>query len=56
MKIDEGCINHNAVRIIEELTDSIYCSDTDEKWAWMTLANIRGVIDLTKVLKEVLKE
>lgn len=67
MKIDEACINHNAMRLIAELTDNAYsfCSLTGEdsnserenhNYAFMTLGNIIGVIDMARALKEVLKE
>lgn len=64
MKIDESCIDHNAVRIIEELTSNAYayCEADDEttereqqNTALMTLGNIIGVLDMARVLKEVLK-
>lgn len=55
MKIDESCIDHNAVRLITELTEGLYDGGDDPRWAYMTLANIRGVVEMAEVLKEVLK-
>lgn len=59
MKVDESCINHNALRLIKYLTDSNYEIKYEEKemgYMLMTLGEIRGVIDLADALKEVLKE
>lgn len=58
-KIDESSINHNAVRIISELSENIYsfCDDkTDSNMLYMamTLGEIQGVIDMAKELKKVL--
>lgn len=66
MKIDESCINHNAVKLIDELSASAYdfCSlkaenamseRENQNFALMTLGNICGVIDMARALKEVLK-
>ena len=66
MKIDEACINHNAVKIIEELSASAYdfCSlkaedsmseRENQNYALMTLGNIVGVLDMARDMKEVLK-
>ena len=61
MKVDESSINHNAVRIIEELAENIYsfCDENTEQnrmYLAMTLGEIARVIDLAKELKKVLKE
>ena len=61
MKVDESSINHNAVRIIEELAENIYsfCDENTEQnrmYLAMTLGEIAGVMDLAKELKKVLKE
>lgn len=58
MKIDEGCINHNAVRLATELTEDIYNSNqyTDATCLAMMLAEIKGALELAEILKEVLKE
>ena len=56
MKIDEACINHNVALLTEELTACIYECDKDEQvYNLLTLAEIKGVIDLADRLKEVLK-
>lgn len=60
MKITEECINHNAVRIIDNsgTTESL-SEDGAEKamrWSSYTLGYIDGVLDLAKALKEVLEE
>ena len=60
MKIDEGCIEHNATRLIEEYTQCIW-ELTDEKndedhTRLMTLGFIRGVLEMGQAMKEVLKE
>ena len=58
MKITEDCINHNVVRIVSELTDSIYdCSDANADMDHIriaTLGEIKGVCEFAKVMKEVL--
>lgn len=58
MRIDEGCINHNAVGLVEELTEDIYNSNqyTDATCLAMMLAEIKGVLELAEILKGVLKE
>lgn len=67
MKIDESCINHNAVKLIEELSASAYdfCSlkaedamseRENQNFALMTLGNIVGVLEMARAMKEVLKE
>ena len=52
MRITDESINHNAVRLIEELTECMY--EADEKERQTMLGEIRGVIELAKALKEVL--
>lgn len=54
MKITEECINHNALRLIEEIADHIY-ETSDGDWQKMSLGEIAGIIDLARVLKEVLR-
>ena len=65
MKIDENCINHNAVRLIEDMLDNVYslCEETsnsndreNKQYAIMTLGDVLGVISMANALKEVLKE
>lgn len=64
IKIDESCINHNAVRLIEELTSNAYAfcdasKDGEESenrnYMIMTLGNITGVLDMARAMKEALK-
>lgn len=57
MKIDESCINHNAIRLIEEIASPIYeCLDEkDDNTRIAVLGGINGILDLARVLKEVLK-
>ncbi len=57
MKIDESSINHNAIRLIDELTEIVYecAKKDDEQLRALTLGNIRGVIEMAMAMKEVLK-
>ena len=60
MKIDEGCINHNALRVIKTVLSSpakLAEQETIDRNAvnLMMLGAISGVIDLAEALKEVLK-
>ena len=58
MKIDEACIDHNAVRLIKDLTTCLYDivdGEHDRTFALMTLANIVGIIEMADEMKEVLK-
>ena len=64
MKIDDNCINHNALRLIKEaLSDPYYlCSSepdrTDEanfRIAMMMIGEANGVIAMANAMKEVLK-
>ena len=57
MKIDEASINHNACRLIDELTAGIYdiSEKDDEHSRALILGNIRGVIEMANAMKEVLK-
>ena len=58
MKIDEECINHNVVRLINETVSNPWEYDGDEldHMRLVTLGYIRGVIELAGELKAVLKE
>lgn len=61
MKIDEGCINHNAVRLIEEyvgewIWDTDIESEAKQPNALLTLAVIKGICDMADTMKQVLKE
>lgn len=59
MKIDEGCINHNALRLIDDVTANPYewaeQNDCADHQRILTIGYVRGVIDMAKELKEVLK-
>lgn len=61
MKIDEGSINHNAVRLIGELIDSRYelimnedKTKEERGYMLMTLGEIGGIIEMAKSMKEVM--
>lgn len=59
MKIDESCINHNAVRLIGELVSELYeftdADDSMERMRVATLGEIRGICQMADAMKEVLK-
>lgn len=61
MKIDEGCIEHNAVKLIHDLIETRYDlimgdNPADERgYMLMTLGEIGGVVEMAEALKEVLK-
>ncbi len=55
MKIGEGDINHNAVRLIDELDVWDLIGDDMHDYQVMTLGYIKGVTEMAKALKEVLK-
>jgi hypothetical protein len=61
MKIDEECINHNAVRLIKDLLESRYELIEEDKqnqergYLLMTIGEIAGIIEMADVMKEVLK-
>ena len=60
MKIDESCIDYNAVRIIKSLVENRYeMIDKDGRmergFMLMTLGEIGGVLEMAKAMKEVLK-
>lgn len=59
MKIDESCINHNAVRLIQTALDTylIYADDTEQRpdATNVFVGQVSGVLTMAKVLKEVLK-
>lgn len=58
MKIDEACINHNALRLINEIVESPYeYGDQDESadhLRLLTLGEVRGVIEMAEAMKKVL--
>lgn len=59
MKIDENSINHNAVRLINDIvsgfvdTDSIECSS--DRYKAITIGYVKGICDMANAMKEVLK-
>lgn len=61
MKINEECINHNAVRMIKDLLESRYELIEEDKqnqergYLLMTLGEIAGIIKMADAMKEVLK-
>lgn len=59
MKITEDCINHNALLVIDMGIASPFeyadASEDADHIRLVTLGYIRGVLDLAKELKEVLK-
>lgn len=58
MKIDEGCINHNAVRMIKDLIDGRYETveeGADSNYLSLMLGRIYGIIEMADAIKEVLK-
>lgn len=59
MKIDEACINHNAVRLINEIVGCPYEYAEQDKNAdyfrLLTIGAVRGVIEMAEAMKKVLK-
>lgn len=59
MKIDEACVNHNALRLINEIVGCPYeYGDQDESadhLRLLTLGEVRGVLDMAEAMKKVLK-
>ena len=57
MKIDEACINHNALRLINEIVESPYeygdQDETADHLRLLTLGAVRGVLDMTEAMKKV---
>ena len=60
MRIDANCIDREAVKLIEELTTGIYDGLDNTKeydvFGAMTLAHVRGVIEMATALKNVLNK
>jgi len=58
MRIDANCIDREAVKLIEELTTGIYDGLDNTKefdvFGAMTLAHVRGVIEMATALKNVI--
>lgn len=58
MKIDESCINHNALRLIQELASDVYENTSHEEGfdnvRIEKLGEILGICVLAKALKDVL--
>lgn len=58
MKIDENTINHNAVRLIDDIvTDFVdnNVTECDGSYKTITIGYIKGICDMTNAMKEVLK-
>lgn len=58
MKIDESGINHNAVRLIDDIvTDFVDNNlvECDSNYKEITIGYIKGICDMANVMKEVLK-
>ena len=60
MRINEENINHNAVRMIKELTESRYdmtmeATAEERGYFLMTIGEIAGIIEMADAMKEVLK-
>ena len=58
MKITEDCINHNAMRIIDENNvpyEMYEANDDADHQRLITMGYVRGVLDMAQVMKEVLK-
>lgn len=60
MRIDTNCIDREAVKLIEELTTGIYDGLDNTKeydvFGAMTLAHVRGVIEMATALKNVINK
>lgn len=59
MKIDEGCINHNVTKLIDEELGSPWeyaeQADDADHTRLLMLGYIRGVLSFAECMKEVLK-
>ena len=59
MKIDESCINHNALRIINDIVAYPYeygeQNEDADHCRLLTIGAVRGVLDMAEAMKEVLK-
>ena len=54
MKIDAACIDHNALRLIEEVAESYWalCDTEDLTETKIALAEISAIVRLARALKE----
>jgi hypothetical protein len=58
MKIDESTINHNAVRLIDDIvTDFVDNNlvECDSNYKEITIGYIKGICDMATAMEEVLK-
>ena len=58
MKIEENAINHNAVRLIDDIvTDFVDNNlvECDSNYKEITIGYIKGICDMANAMKEVLK-
>lgn len=59
MKIDEATINHNALKLIDEMISCPfdYCGEKPEEdhMRLVTIGEIAGVIEMANAMKKVLK-
>ena len=54
MKIDESSVDHNAMRLIDELCLWDMCGKEDDTIRTMAIGYIAGVTEMAKAMKEVL--
>lgn len=58
MKIDEACIDHNAVKLINEIMGDPYeygdQDETADHCRLITIGAVRGVLDMAEAMKKVL--
>lgn len=58
MKIDENTINHNAVRLIDDIVTDFAnknVTECDDAYKTITIGYIKGICDMANAMKEVLK-
>ena len=60
MRINEECINHNAVNLIKDLVENRYgmimeATAEERGYLLMTLGEIAGIIEMADAMKEMLK-
>ena len=59
MKITEDCINHNAMKLIDESNlpwEMCEANDDADHQRLISMGYNSGVLDMAKVMKEVLKQ